>query len=84
MAKIEIDIMEYQGMKNKIRDLESALNSVSKEAAVHKETFEQGKALVIDLKNEGFFSRLFGWKNIVEPFEKLFLKNGEIQKTPEK
>lgn len=75
MARIEIDITEYQGMKSKIRDLENALNSVSKEAAANKEIIEKAKALVSDLKEETFFERLFRWKSVIEPFKELFKLN---------
>jgi uncharacterized protein YigA (DUF484 family) len=76
-GRIEIEISEYQGMRKKINDLESALNSVSKEAATNKEIIEQAKALVVDLEEESLFDRLFRWKNVIEPIEKLF--NGKIQ-----
>lgn len=84
MARIEVDMTEYQGMKTKIRNLENALNSVSKEAAVNKETLEKFKALVADLEEEAFFDRLFRWKSIVEPFKDLIELNGKIQKASEK
>ena len=71
-GRIELPIAEYQGIKNKVKNLEDALNSVSKEAAANKEVIEQLKALVADLENEGFFNRLFGWKKIIEPFKTLF------------
>ena len=83
-ARIDLSMKEYQGMNSKIKNLENALNSVSKEAAANKEKLEQVKALVADLENEGFFNRLFGWKKIIEPFKELFKTNGEIQKTPAK
>ena len=59
MARIEVDLAEYQGMRNKIKSLESALNSVSVEAATNKEIVENVKALVVDLEKEGFLNRLF-------------------------
>jgi uncharacterized protein YigA (DUF484 family) len=79
-GRIEIEISEYQGMRKKINDLESALNSVSKEAATNKEIIEQAKAVVADLEEESLFDRLFRWKSIIEPIKKLF--NGQIQETP--
>ena len=79
MSRIEIDIKEYQGMRNKIKSLESALNSVSMEAATNKEIIEKAKALVVDLEGEGFFNRLFMWKTITQPFKDLFGIDGEIQ-----
>ena len=80
MGRIEIELSEYQGMKTKIKNLESALNSVSQEAATNKEIIEQAKALVEDLDNESFIDRLFKWKSITAPFRELFgqKKNGEI------
>ena len=81
MARIEIDITEYKGMKSKIRDLENALNSVSQEAATNKEIIEQAKALVVDLENEPFLIRLFHWKSVIEPFKDLFKLDGKIQET---
>jgi hypothetical protein len=80
MSRIEIDIKEYQGMRNKIKNLESALNSISTEAAENKETIEKLKALVFDLKNEKFLGRLFRWKSIIEPFTELLKIDGKIQK----
>lgn len=80
MARIEVDITEYQGMKTKIRNLENALNSVSKEAAINKEYIEQIKTLVLDLENEPFLIRVFHWKSVVEPFKELVEEHGKIQK----
>ena len=76
MSRIEIDMKEYQGMRNKIKSLESALNSVSVEAAENKEIIEKTKALVADLEGEGFFNRLFSWKNVIQPFKDLLEING--------
>jgi uncharacterized protein YigA (DUF484 family) len=71
MARIEVDLAEYQGMRNKIKSLESALNSVSVEAATNKEIVENVKALVVDLEKEGFLNRLFTWKSVIKPFKEL-------------
>lgn len=81
-GRIEITIEEYQGMRKKIKDLESALNSVSQEAAMNKEIIEQAKAIVVDLEEESFIDRLFRWKSIVEPINTLF--NGKVQKASKK
>lgn len=82
MSRIELELSEYQGMKTKIRNLESALNSVSQEAAINKEKIEQAKALIEDLESESFINRIFKWKTIIVPLRNLFEKkeNGEIQK----
>jgi archaellum component FlaC len=76
-GRIEIEISEYQGMRKKIKDLESALNSVSQEAATNKEIIEQAKAIVVDIEEEAFVNRLFRWKSVVKPLNELF--NGKIQ-----
>jgi hemerythrin-like domain-containing protein len=76
-GRIEVSIEEYQGMRKKIKDLESALNSVSQEAAVNKEIIEKAKAFVVDIEDETFVNRLFRWKSVVKPLNELF--NGKIQ-----
>ena len=76
-GRIELPIAEYQGMKSKVKNLEEALNSVSKEAAANKELIEQAKALIADLENEGFFNRLFSWKSVIKPFKELFTAKEE-------
>ena len=78
MSRIELPMKEYQGMLSKIKNLESALNSVSTEAATNKEIIEKAKAFVIDLDNESFFERLFKWKKLTEPLRELFKIDGEI------
>ncbi len=74
MSRIDMDISEYQAMKTKIKNLESALNTVSQEAATYKEVIEQAKALVEDLQHERVISRIFGWSEVVAPLKKLFKK----------
>ena len=73
-ARIELDMQEYKGMKDKIKRLEDAVNLVSKEAAEYKEKIEKAKALIVDLENEGLINRLFAWKNIFKPLKVLFAK----------
>lgn len=72
MSRIDIDMKEYQGMRNKIKNLESALNSVSTEAAINKELLEKARALVVDLDGEGFLNRLFSWSSVTKPLKDLF------------
>ena len=72
MSRIDIDMKEYQGMRNKIKNLESALNSVSTEAAINKELLEKARALVVDLDGEGFLNRLFSWGSVTKPLKDLF------------
>ena len=72
MSRIDLDMKEYQGMRDKIKNLESALNSVSTEAAINKELLEKARALVVDLDGEGFLNRLFSWSSVTKPLKDLF------------
>ena len=81
MGRIEIEISEYQGMRKKIKDLESALNSVSIEAASNKEKIEQAKAILEDLKVESLFKRVFNFKKILEPIDTLLNSKNEQAKS---
>lgn len=76
MSRIEIPMTEYNGLKNKIKQLESTLVDVSKEASTYKEKLGILEGLVIDLDNEKLVDRLFNWKSIVKPFKDVFKKNG--------
>jgi archaellum component FlaC len=75
MARIEISMEEYNSLKNKIKQLESTLVDVSKEASTYKEKLGILEGLVIDLDNEKLVDRLFGWKSIVKPFKDVFKNN---------
>ena len=76
MSRIEIPMTEYNGLKNKIKQLESTLVDVSKEASTYKEKLGILEGLVIDLDNEKLVDRLFSWKSIVKTFKDVFKKNG--------
>lgn len=75
MSRIEIPMTEYNGLKNKIKQLESTLVDVSKEASTYKEKLGIIEGLVIDLDNEKLVDRLFSWKSIVKPFKDVFKNN---------
>ena len=79
MARIEISMEEYNGLKNKIKQLESTLVDVSKEASTYKEKLGILEGLVIDLDSEKLVDRLFSWKSIVKPFKDVFKKNDKTQ-----
>ena len=79
MSRIEIPMTEYNGLKNKIKQLESTLVDVSKEASTYKEKLGILEGLVIDLDNEKLVDRLFSWKSIVKPFKDVFKKNNKAQ-----
>ena len=66
---------EYNSLKNKIKQLESTLVDVSKEASTYKEKLGILEGLVIDLDNEKLVDRLFSWKSIVKPFKDVFKNN---------
>lgn len=72
MSRIEIPMEEYNGLKNKIKQLEGTLADVSKEASVYKEKLGVLEGLVMDLGNEKLADRIFYWKSIVKPFKELF------------
>lgn len=80
MARIEIPIEEYNGLKNKIKSLEQTLVDVSKETAIYKEKLSILESLVMDLENEKILNRIFSWKNIVNPFKEVFKKGWEKTK----
>ena len=75
MSRIEIPMTEYNGLKNRIKQLESTLVDVSKEASTYKEKLGILEGLVIDLDNEKLVDRLFSWKSIVKPFKDVFKNN---------
>lgn len=81
MSRIEIPMKEYNGLKSKIKSLEQTLVDVSKEASVYKEKLNILESLVMDLENEKILSRIFSWKNIVNPFKEVFIKSEKKQKT---
>lgn len=81
MARIEIPMKEYNDLKSKIKSLEQTLVDVSKETAIYKEKLSILESLVMDLENEKILSRIFSWKNIVNPFKEVFKKDGKKQET---
>jgi archaellum component FlaC len=79
MSRIEIPMAEYNDLKNKIKQLESSLVDVSKEASIYKEKLGILEGLVIDLESETLVDRLFAWKKIVKPFKDVFKKNDKAK-----
>lgn len=72
MSKIEIPLSEYQAMRTKIEKLNSALNTVSTEAARYKEIIESARTKVSDITDDTFLGRLFRWKSIKASLGDLF------------
>lgn len=81
MSRIEIPMKEYNGLKSKVKSLEQTLVDVSKETAIYKEKLSILESLVMDLENEKILSRIFSWKNIVNPFKEVFKKDEKKQET---
>ena len=81
MARIEIPMKEYNGLKSKIKSLEQTIVDVSKETAAYKEKLSILESLVMDLEGEGVLNRIFSWKNIVNPFKEVFKKDEKKQET---
>lgn len=78
MARIEIEMSEYQSLKKQIRDLNSALNTTSKDASFYKEKYNQLKTIFLDLENEGVYNRIFNWKKIIRMIKNVSTANGNI------
>ena len=74
MARIEIPMEEYQGLKDKVKSLESSLIEEKNQTSIYKQKFNEAKELFDDLKSEGFINRLFNWKRVIKPFSNLFYK----------
>ena len=71
MAKIEINLKEYNALKDKIKELENKLGDASNEISKYKEKLESIEILVLDLEGESIANRLFNWKKVVKPFKEL-------------
>ena len=74
MSRIEIPMEEYQGLKDKVKSLESSLIEEKNQTSIYKQKFNEAKELFDDLKSEGFINRLFNWKRVIKPFNNLFYK----------
>lgn len=68
MARIEIDYLEYQGLKETIENLQKENVSLKKSIDLLKE--EKNKLLEDkeDILNSRIMDRLFNWKNIVKDY----------------
>lgn len=68
MARIEIDYLEYQGLKATIENLQKENISLKKDIDLLKE--EKNKLLEDkdDILNSRIIDRLFNWKNIIKDY----------------
>lgn len=64
MARIEIPMEEYQGMKEKIESLERKLADTNKEVELYKEKYHELQHEVEDISEVGVFTRIFSWKKL--------------------
>lgn len=72
MPRIEIPLSEYDGLKEKIKELEERVVEMSNEAALYKETCDKAESLIYDIASEGIFNRLFKWNKTISPLFELF------------
>lgn len=68
MARIEIEYLEYQGLKAMIENLQKENISLKKDIDLLKE--EKNKLLEDkdDILNSRIIDRLFNWKNIIKDY----------------
>jgi predicted nucleic acid-binding Zn-ribbon protein len=73
MARIEIPIEEYNGMKEKIESLEKSIVEVKKKAELFEHKYNDIQVELENMQEAGFLTRMFGWKRalskLIEPEE---------------
>ena len=74
-GRIEIPMEEYNTLKEKINALEIKLNDFSKKEIEYKQKLDECQNIILDLKGESLFNRIFKWNKIIHPLISLF-KNG--------
>ena len=71
MARIEISLEEYNSLKNKNKELESAIGKQKQEIAALKEKNEEYKDLLEEVRNLKIFERAIHWKNTIDEINSL-------------
>lgn len=66
MARIEIPMEEYQGMKERIETLEKALVESQKKAEQYQTKYDTLVLDVEDLEELSLFERIFDFKSIIK------------------
>ena len=71
MARIEINLNEYNGLKQRIKTLENSLTDLTKELDSLNQKMNEMDDLMEDLENETLTNRLFHWKKILKPIKEI-------------
>ena len=73
MARIEIPIDEYNGMKEKIESLEKSLVESNKKAELYEQKYDNIQIELENILESGLLTRIFGWRRVlsklIEPDE---------------
>lgn len=72
MARIEISLEEYNGLKSKIDALGQTIHDVTKENNKFKELLDKVEYEVYKLNDSTITERLFKWKSIFKPLADIF------------
>ena len=71
MSRIEISMMEYNALKEKVKNLERSLVDTNDEKLLYKGKYDEMRILVDEIKDMPLLERIFGWKKVVEQIEEL-------------
>lgn len=66
MARIEIPMDEYKGMKEKIESLEKTLADSKKQTEIYKAQVDNLQEMLDNISEASLFARVFGWKKLLK------------------
>lgn len=66
MARIDIDYEEYQNLKDRINKLEIENIKLRSEISSQRQKIFDCKNVIEDIKESGFFERVFSWENVLK------------------
>ena len=72
MARIEISLLEYNALIDKIKSLEKLVVKKDNEISLYEEKVNKIKDAVEDALEESLFNRTFSWKKIKKGVYDLF------------
>ena len=72
MARIEISLLEYNALIDKIKSLEKLVVKKDNEISLYEEKVNKIKDAVEDALEESLFNRMFSWKKIKKGVYDLF------------
>ena len=72
MARIEISLLEYNALTDKIKSLEKLVVKKDNEISLYEEKVNKIKDAVEDALEESLFNRVFSWKKIKKGVYDLF------------